>query len=251
MTTATAPLLVAMQPTFLPWLGYFALMAEADIFVFLDDVQFSKQSWQSRNRVAGPNGEVLLSLPIARKPSRPLIRDTKIADPGFADDMMARIKGSLGKAPHWPLVQDLLDRGFRRAPEGLAALNIALVEDIAALFGFAPEILRSSQLDLGPLDRASRLPAICRAKGAARYLSPQGSTQYLAEDRPFDGTGITPLFQNFTHPVYEQGSGAFLSHMSAIDALAWLGPVATGAAIRAGIGPQLGENEKDDPKHAD
>jgi hypothetical protein len=52
-----------MQPTYLPYLGYFHLIAEADVFIFLDDVQFARRSWQSRNRILGAGGEVMLSGP--------------------------------------------------------------------------------------------------------------------------------------------------------------------------------------------
>ena len=88
-----------MQPTFLPWLGYFALIGSVDHFVFLDDVQFSKQSWQSRNRIKGPNGPVMLSLGISRAKSKPVIADVELAQTGFEGKLIASVKGALGPAP--------------------------------------------------------------------------------------------------------------------------------------------------------
>ena len=61
---ASATVCVAMQPTYLPWLGYFDLMAESDLFVFLDHVQFEKESWQNRNRVKSPEGWLWLTVPV-------------------------------------------------------------------------------------------------------------------------------------------------------------------------------------------
>lgn len=238
MTAGADCTAVIMQPTFLPWLGYFALIAEADRFVFLDDVQFSKQSWQSRNRVAGPNGEVLLSLPVVRKPSKPLIRDARIAG-AMAGELIPRVEGSLGKAPHWPLVRRLLEAGLARVGEGLAATNIALIRLTAEVLGLATVFACSSELELGTSDRGGRLRAICETLGASLYLSPVGSAGYLAEDNPFEGTSTDLRFQNFTHPDYQQSWTPFRSHMSVIDALAYLGPEATRAAILQGIGPHL------------
>ena len=56
-----------MQPTYLPWLGYFDLIHRSDIFVFLDSVQFDKRSWQQRNRIKSPNGELMLTVPVLTK----------------------------------------------------------------------------------------------------------------------------------------------------------------------------------------
>ena len=55
-----------MQPTYLPYLGYFQLIAAADVLVFLDDVQFARRTWQQRNRILGAAGEVMLSVPVQK-----------------------------------------------------------------------------------------------------------------------------------------------------------------------------------------
>src|SRR5574338_544206 len=76
----SAPMTVCaiMQPTYLPWIGYFALMDMADVFVFLDDVQLSKQSWQTRNRIKGESGKgLMLTVPI-RHAGEQAIRDVEI-----------------------------------------------------------------------------------------------------------------------------------------------------------------------------
>ena len=65
-----------MQPTYLPWLGYFALMDRVDTFVYLDSVQFARRSWQQRNRIRSADGEVMLTIPVAKKG----LRDQKIAE---------------------------------------------------------------------------------------------------------------------------------------------------------------------------
>lgn len=243
MTRDCKRVLVAMQPSFLPWLGYFALIAEADIFVFLDDVQLTRRSWQCRNRVSSPNGEVMVSLPIAGRPSRPLIKDAGIADQPVAETLMSRIEGCLGLAPHWPAVRDILCAGFRRVPLGVAEFNIGLIRDIADALELEAEFWRSSIIDIGMTNRATRLPKICQVFDADCYLSPVGSIGYLRNDRPFDVASISLGFQNFSHPLYRQGGPQFLSHMSVIDAIAWIGTDATRDAILSGIGPWFSEAE--------
>jgi hypothetical protein len=225
-----------MQPTFLPWTGYFALMGEVDAFVFLDDVQFSKQSWQSRNRILGPNGPVILSLPVERKPAKPMIRDARIANLPVKDDLLKRAGGCLGKAPFWPLAEGLLAEALDQAAEGLAATNIAFIRSMSETLGICPELHRSSELGIPPDEKSLRLLSICRSLGADRYLSPVGSADYLSQANPFSEDGIRLRFQTFTPLPYAQGKSEFVSHLSALDALARIGPEALAGLIRAGTG---------------
>lgn len=228
-----------MQPTFLPWLGYFSLIAQVDDFVFLDDVQFSKQSWQNRNRIAGPNGVVMLTLPVARKPSFPSISEAQFGQPGFERKMIARIKGCLGTAPHWPLVETLLGNGLARAPQGLAALNIGFIRDISEAIGITTRFHQTSALGLPDYERSDRLFHICKNLAADIYLSPVGSAGYLRESNPFSEDGVRLRFMRFSHPEYPQKRHPFQSHMSIIDALAWVGPEATRNLILGGIGDPI------------
>lgn len=222
-----------MQPTFLPWLGYFSLIDQVDTFIFLDDVQFSKQSWQSRNRVSGPNGPVLLSLPVARKPSKPLIKDALLADRNIQADLMARVAGSLEKAPFWGGVQQLLEQGLNEAAR-LADVNIGLIKMIASELRLQVEFLNSSELGVAPSGKSERLRELCCLVGATTYLSPVGSIGYLQEGDVFSEQDVRLRFLHFEHPVYDQRWGAFQSHMSIIDGLAYVGSSGILSLIRQG-----------------
>jgi hypothetical protein len=223
-----------MQPTFLPWLGYFALIEAVDCFVFLDDVQFSKQSWQSRNRVLGPNGAMILGLPVARKPSKPLIRDTRLADRPVRDEILGRAQGCLGTAPYWALVEQILSDGLARPEAGLAAVNIGLIKRLVEVLDLNVKFVQSSDLVVTSADKSGHLLAICDALEVSEYLSPMGALDYLTEINPFSEATVRLRFQTFEHPTYTQRWGEFTSHMSVIDALAYLGPDGTAALIRAG-----------------
>lgn len=233
MTRTTA----IIQPSFLPWTGYFALMMQADDFVFLDDVQFVKRSWQSRNRVFGPNGTVTLNLPIARKPSRPLIKDVQFADRPVSDVVMSPAHECLGTTPYWADVAGVMETGFSHSQDGVAAVNIAIIRAIADRLGIKTRFHRSSALGVPPADKSDRLCEICKALDADNYLSPVGSAEYLSEANSFSDDTIRLRFLNFRHPEYTQRWGTFQSHMSVIDALAYLGPAALSSAIRSGIRP--------------
>lgn len=230
-------MLAIMQPTFLPWIGYLALMEQADLFVFLDDVQFSKQSWQSRNRLKGTGGEVLLSLPVARKPSKPLISEARLVDNGFETKLVKTLRATLGRAPHYPLVAGIVEQGLALREHGLSSVNRAIITAIAEATGIDTPIHLASASGVPGGEKSERLLAFCHALGASDYLSPVGSYAYLAANNPFEGSDVRLCFQHFAHPVYPQLFGLFQSHLSALDALAHVGVDGFRPLLRSGIHP--------------
>ena len=133
-----------MQPTFLPWLGYFGLIELADQFVFLDDVQFSKQSWQSRNRIRGQKGEIqTLSLSVARKPSKPLINEARLADTGFERGLLQNLRASYAKSGFGELAHSLTAEAFRSAGQSLCDLNIEFITQMSRVCGLSTTFHRS------------------------------------------------------------------------------------------------------------
>ena len=231
---------VIMQPTFLPWLGYFAMIEAAEHFVFLDDVQFSKQSWQSRNRILAPSGEAqLVSLSIARKPSKPLIHEARLAETGFETALLQTVRQSYAKTPHGGLAADLLEDSFAAAKGNLGTLNACFIKSFADLIGIKAQFHHSSQMGVTGGGRSDRLLNLTQALGGETYLSPVGSLGYLAGDNPFEASPVDLRFLNFTHPEYPQGRHPFVSHLAAIDALAHLGPDAVRPMLIDGLGEAL------------
>ena len=209
-----------MQPTYLPWIGYFALMAAVDEFVFLDDVQFARRSWQQRNRVKGAGGELMLTVPVFKKGKRDQpIGEVEIDwSSGFASKHARTIETAYAKASHadehWPTISKILNQ---ETPL-LADYTIALIERLRSAFGIKTSLLRSSQLQLSG-KREHRLVAICEARGAGTYISPTGSQDYLDGSDAFQRAGIELFYNDYAHPAYPQLHGAFMSHLSAVDLL--------------------------------
>ncbi len=120
-----------MQPTYLPWVGYFDLMDAVEMFVFLDDVPFSKQSWQQRNRIKGRAGLLWMTVPVLHKGrSGQSINATEIRYPEFWRKHVRAIEMSYAAAPHLgrllPELREVYEQG---SPWGsLAGLNISLIQ---------------------------------------------------------------------------------------------------------------------------
>ena len=90
-----------MQPTYLPWAGFFNLISDVDVFVILDDVLFEKHSWQSRNRILQNGKELLLSIPIASQSHETCIKDIMISSNSkWGKKHLQTIQQSYAKSPY-------------------------------------------------------------------------------------------------------------------------------------------------------
>lgn len=214
-----------MQPTYLPWMGYFALIDRVDIFVLLDDVEFNERSWQQRNQIKSTDGPMWLTVPVLKSGRRgQVIQDVEInTDERWQDKHRKSIQFNYAGADYLSEMEDWLESTYEQEWENLCALNVHGIKTLAAKLDLEVEYVLSSSLNAAG-QKTERLVNICRELGATEYLSPLGSREYIAEDNPFPEAGIELRYQNFEHPTYEQQHGDFVSHMSVIDLLLNEGP---------------------------
>jgi hypothetical protein len=227
-----------MQPTYLPWLGYFDLMDQADLFVLLDNVQFAKQTWQQRNRIKNSQGLEWLTVPVQfRGRFGQTIAEVEIREAEFWKKHLRSLEVNYGRAAHFGRFFPELSWIFEgNGPwNGLVDLNIALMEWLRSLLDIKTPMVRASELDAEG-KRSSRVAAICRSVGAAEYLSPIGAADYvLSEIEEFSERGVQVFFQNYAHPTYRQLFPPFLPFASAIDCVFNEGP-RSGEILRSGRG---------------
>jgi hypothetical protein len=215
---------VISQPTYLPWIGYLRLVAAADVFVFLDDVQFARRSWQSRNRILGPAGEQMLTIPVRKADRAATIAKIMIVNEGggWWEKHLASIRHAYQGRPGFAEGYPFIDAMLRREEWRLADFNIGLIEALARKLGLTTAFARASALGCGGA-RSEHLLALCRAVGATEYLSTAGSADYMAEDGVFEAAGFPVRFINHQPVPYPQGRESFTPYMSFLDALMNLG----------------------------
>jgi hypothetical protein len=208
------------QPQFIPWLGYLQKVRRADVFVFLDVVQFRKNEFQNRNRIPTRSGVHWLTVPV-RFDFGDTIRSVSVADDGpWRRKVWRTIEQGYHDAEAFARYGDGLKRVLDCAWPNLAEINAASVEWLLDCFEIRTKIVWASKLPEFQPHRTQRLVEICKHLGADTYLSGSQASCYLEVDR-FNEAGIPVEFQDFNHPVYSQraGNGEFVSHMSAIDGL--------------------------------
>ena len=214
-----------MQPTYLPWLGYLALMDRVDIFVFLDSVAFDRRSWQQRNRIKNANGIQTLTVPVFKKGLRgQTIAEVRInPEFGFPEKHIRSIEAAYGKAPFFDHYAPGLFAHMAHRREFLSDLTIDLIEWIADQFGITTRRMRSSSMKASG-KKADLLVEICRELHANSYISPPGSRVYLDESSVFQNQGIDVSYSEYVHPDYPQRHGDFVPKLSAVDLLFNVGP---------------------------
>jgi hypothetical protein len=217
------------QPTFLPWIGWFDLVDQCDVMIILDDVQFSKQSWQQRNRVRTANGLEFISVPVktAGRLFQRII-DCRLVDDRFVKKTIGTLQANYSRAPFFAETFAELARilQFGASTASLLELNCELILWMADKLGVTTSMIRASAL-AEPGRRGEHVAAICECAGAATYISPPGAEAYLNEDRAaFDRRGIVISIHVFEHPEYGQCFAPFMPYASALDLIFNAGPAA-------------------------
>ena len=151
-----------MQPTYLPWIGYFSLIKKVDTFVFLDSVQFAKRSWQQRNKIKTSSGEKWLTVPVLSKGKRDqLIKDTMINnESNFCKDHIKSIEFNYCKAKYFKSESKSLFDILRSNSDYIADLNIEIIRYLSERLKIKTKFIRSRDLDCQG-SRADLLASIC------------------------------------------------------------------------------------------
>lgn len=231
-------LVAMMQPSFLPWLGYFELILRAERFIFLDDFQFSIQSYHQRNRLFVNRGQVdWYTVPIYKSNSLSFpLNETRINETTpWRKKQWLRIEQNYSKAPFYSTVAHELKRWYFSQSSSLATQNIELIMLLCSLMGIEREFLFSSDYPSNS-KRSERVLELLKWSEASKYLCARGSFSYMKEDGVFPIKDVTVDFQNFAPKEYYQvGSPQeFIPYLSVLDALMNIGPDATLHLIAAG-----------------
>jgi hypothetical protein len=235
------PRVALMQPTFMPWQGYFGLIAAADCFVFLDDLQFCRRSFDHRNRLLQTDGsEYWVTVPVAHTGSEDRGRFNAVVpqvDARFRKKLLLTLRSSYARTAFFADVFPSVEAWINTDWKSLAVLNIDFIKRVTAMLGYAADFRLSSEMSIEG-KRSALLASVLRQVGAKTYLSAKGSFGYMRDDRVFPVPGITTVFQDFVPPAYPQlQSDSFVSHLSVLDALFQVGPVRTRTLISEGQQP--------------
>lgn len=208
-----------IQSNYIPWKGYFDIIHDVDLFIFYDDVQFTKNDWRNRNRIKTSNGPLWLTVPVGQDLDR-RICDVTLPDARWAAKHYKTLVQNYGKAPYFESYRPFLEEVYlERQWPTLSELNHFMITKIARDFlGLTTEFADSrSYAPVG--QKLERLLDLLTQVGAGSYVSGPSAQDYI-ESKSFADAGIELIFKDYTgYPPYPQFHPPFDHHVSILDLL--------------------------------
>lgn len=219
MTTAARSVAIS-QSNYIPWKGYFDLIAQVDEFVLYDDAQYTRRDWRNRNRIKTAQGPIWLTIPVqvtGRYLQR--IRDVVVSDENWAEKHWRSLVHHYAAAPAAADYRGALEDLYGTAPRRwLTEINEHFLVGICALLGIGTRLRRSSEFELSG-DRSERLLNLCRQLGASTYLSGPAARAYLDEPL-FQSAGVRVEWADYSgYREYRQLHPPFDHQVSIVDLL--------------------------------
>lgn len=210
-------ILSAHQPAYLPWLGYFDKLMRSDIFVYLDNVQFEKNSFINRNKIKTPQGAIWLTIPIKIKGhTNKMIREMEIdISKNWRKDHLLAIYLNYKKARKFTELYPELEKLYAVEYKSLSDLCFCHLQFWLRWLGVNKKIIKASELELTS-NKSELVLEICQKFNATKYISGALGKDYLELDK-FEVAGIDVEFQEYHQPVYEQLWGDYLPNLSILD----------------------------------
>lgn len=214
-----------MQPTYLPWLGYYAMIANVDLFVFLDTPQFAYRSWQQRNRILRNGRPSWLTVPVNRPNGRETLLNEVLLDPqsNFEPRHVDIVREAYGSQPQAGLWLEWLSSHLSSGHTHLASLTADLILSSMQILNVRTPVAFASDLKVNGSSAQRLLEIMISVKGST-YVAAPGSRDYLLRFNGFEESGVALEYFSYEHPIYEQGGGSFESHLSFIDAAVRMTP---------------------------
>lgn len=222
---------VILQPSYIPWRGYFDQIRRADLFIFYDDVQYDKHGWRNRNQIKTHQGKQWLTIPVHSKGATQgaLVKDIRIDwSKPWAKSHLKALTTSYSKAPCFKEYLPLLNDLYQRSDEFLADFTVESSILLARTLGFnSTEFIRSSKLTDIKGRKTDRVINVLKQVGATHYICGPSASSYM-EPEKFDAAGITFEYINYNYPEYSQMYPPYDPYVSILDLIFMTGNEASG-----------------------
>ncbi|TQV80216.1 WbqC family protein [Aliikangiella coralliicola] len=218
-------LISIIQPCFIPWLGYFEQMAVADLFVYMDDVKYSRQNWRNNNRLLCQSVPKNISIPVQKTNKYSLINQVLISNNrDWRKEFLNKVMNWYRRAPYFEEIFDLISNVVLENHDKLVCLNYKLNSAIALYLGIKTPIKLTSMVPRSSNDKVTRIIEIVKYFNADVLYDGKSAANFI-DKKVFIDSGITVIFQDYKHTPYRQNfSESFVPYMSVLDLLMNEGP---------------------------
>jgi len=217
---------VILQPSYIPWRGYFDQIRRADVFVFYDDVQYDKHGWRNRNQIKTTQGKQWITIPVHSKGVTDGIdiKDVRIDwSKSWRKKHLNALTFAYSKAPFFESYQPWLESVYKREDEFLADFTINTTVELTRMLGITDtRFLRSSELPNLRGDKTDRVIDVLERVGATHYICGPSASSYM-EPEKFDEAGIPFEYMEYNYPEYPQLHPPYDPFVTILDLLFMMG----------------------------
>lgn len=209
-----------LQSNYIPWKGYFDMIAAVDEFILYDDMQYTRRDWRNRNLIKTPQGVQWLTIPVVVKGKfHQKIRETEIDGTSWALDHWRALQQNYSRAPFFPEIAGWLEPLYRGPlSQNLSTVNRIFLEAINRYLGITTTIKTSWDYNLVE-GKTERLVSLCAQAGGSEYLSGPAAKDYVDETL-FRDSGIALTWFDYSgYPEYKQLWGEFTHGVTVLDLL--------------------------------
>lgn len=213
----------AIQSSFIPWRGYFDFIANVDLFVFLDDVQYTVRDWRNRNKIKTQMGVEWLTVPVIHDHRSQLVTETRICyDVPWEKKHRGAWSANYRAAQYFYEVMQLVGNLEKTQDSTISEFNIRLTRRICEYLEIKTPMILSSELSLQG-SKTERLIDLLRKLNATTYLSGPSADAYL-DKHLFRQNGIRLEYKSYDYAPYPQLWGDFIGEVTVLDLIANCGP---------------------------
>lgn len=213
------------QSNYIPWKGYFDIIAAVDEFIILDEVQFTKNDWRNRNKIKARSGVEWLSIPVRQEKLEQTISHTHVVNGRWASKHWKTLSHNYSRAPHFDSYSKILAETYTEAAtfETLSAINMLFIRRICELLSIQTKISSCTSYELHD-DRIERLVSLCHQTSANTYLSGPAAKNYI-DEASFHKSGIALEWMDYGgYKEYDQLFPPFAHGVTILDLLFNTGP---------------------------
>ena len=208
-----------MQPYFLPYIGYFQLIAAVDVFVIYDNIKYTKKGWINRNRMLLNGTDAMFSLPLKNDSDSLDVVERELAADFNRNKLLNQFEGAYARAPYFAQTFPLIERIVRHDERNLFRYIHHSIVSVCKHLGPTTEIRVSSDIAVDhELKGQDKVIALCEALGADCYVNPIGGVDLYSKEA-FKSRGIDLKFVRSKPFEYRQFDNAFVPWLSIVDVM--------------------------------
>lgn len=222
------------QPHYLPWLPYLGKIASSDAFILLDDVDFTRNGWQNRNKIKTAQGPLVLTVPVEQKLGQ-TIQHTRVSPGNWQRKHWSSLRQAYAQAPHFAHYAQQLEAFYTSPWQELCGPVCDMITWLMGQLGMSQKVVRSSELQIST-SSTQRLIDLVKAVGGTGYLSGSFALSAYLEPDLFAAQGLELQLYDWKCPEYSQlhPQPGFVTNLATLDALFNVGPQATLSLLHEG-----------------